>query len=43
MLGSQVAAVGRHLHCAGHPCLNFRIICFSAPSGVTVLLAVMKR
>ena len=36
MIESQVAAVGLHLHPGVHPCLNFMVIFFSKPSGVTL-------
>jgi hypothetical protein len=42
ILGSHVEAVGQHWQWAGHPCLNFKQMCFSAPSGVTERLPVMN-
>ena len=43
ILGSQVETVGRHLQLAGQPCLNWSLMCTSAPRGVIVLLPVINR
>jgi hypothetical protein len=42
MLQSQPDVVGLHAHPGLHPCLNFMVIVFSQPSGVTLSAPVMN-